>query len=144
MLHNHKIRLEIQLWELLVLFVCTAETVLWTNSSLTSAFDTTTITLSNFSSYEALKVYYRYSTSDATESYVIVKIDTAGPGSGHLAYRGGGIFINNSTYKTVEFVRYIAFTTSDNTKLTISSARKFNGTEAQNGYGIPIKICGIK
>ena len=117
-----------------------SETVLWTNSSPTTSFAAKTVTLSqSIANFERVRIYWRGSTSLATEASIDVSISDLQSFTGNSALRGSlGIINTNGSNYTRSFA-YV-----NNTSIAFTNAYPFDNTSAVNIVAIPTKICGLK
>lgn len=116
-----------------------SETTLWTNSTPTSSFPNSDITLNNnLSEYDSIRIYYRVSTSNNKTTFVDVSesdfIEMVGI-DGTLKV-GISCFDGGTTY--LRALNYI-----DNYTVHFNSAGQLGVTTLSNTKCIPVKICGL-
>ena len=116
------------------------ETVLWTNQSPTSAFAAQNVTLSeSIDDYNAIRIYWRLSTSDSTTAYIDVPKESLKT----LSYASGHACIALNAYvSTLIWLRIMSYV--DDTKINFSTSYRVNNTGSNTSYAIPTKICGLK
>lgn len=123
------------------------ETTLWTNSAPTSNFNTQDVPLSDdYTNYKSIRIYYRYSTTDSTETYIEYDksiIDgwvTKGTTPPAFAPLGSIAFM----YGGNQFVRPIRRGANGATNtFYVYIAYRMNTSGNTQSYGIPTKITGI-
>lgn len=117
------------------------ETVLWNNSNPTSAMgDSVSLSLSDdLNNYKYIKVTFRTSRTNSTESSVIMSIDDfkATAGSAEGSFR-----LTICAYTTALFVRIIRY--NSDTSVVVSRAISFTSSTENNNATIPTKISGLK
>lgn len=114
------------------------ETVLWTNPSPTSQFATQTITVSDLSEYDYIRVYFRVSKSIDTELSVIMsKADFYNSIEGNTK----DVLSIGATGTTGTAVCRQIYNLS-NTQIKFGSA--FTSSGINNDYAIPTKVSAIK
>ena len=117
-----------------------SETVLWTNPSPTAAFDGQTLSLSDsLSNYDYVKIDYRASTTNATESSMIIPISSFYVEDTVTVSRSIAVKLSNSWYERL-------FNRSNNMGVIFANCikRKDNSGTATNIFAIPTKISGLK
>lgn len=114
------------------------ETVLWTNPSPTSQFATQTITVSDLSEYDYIRVYFRVSKSIDTELSVIMsKADFYNSIEGNTK----DVLSIGATGTTGSAVCRQIYNLS-NTQIKFGSA--FTSSGINNDYAIPTKVSAIR
>lgn len=117
-----------------------SETVLWTNPSPTASFAAQTITLSSdINNFKYLKIVYKLSTSNNTESYAIYAVDEfknmiigVGYACGAISGRPGG----------TNLARRLGYASDTSIRFMDSSGIGVASTD-NNGL-IPLAIYGMK
>lgn len=117
------------------------ETTLWTNSSPTSNFSGQNISLSDdIDNYDWLKIKYRWSTSDSTESSTIVEVSEFKKSSSSndtlRPWNIGGRFGSTGYLRMPYYV--------SDTQINIPNCCPYNTNSTNNGRVIPTKVIGIK
>lgn len=112
------------------------ETELWQNSAPTASFSAQSVTLSDdITNYDYIRVYWRYSTSDTTESSELMSVSdfqqSETTGKPNMAI---GVRTSSPTKRGVNFM--------SNTSVGFASAVSDAGNVA-NGNAIPTKITGL-
>jgi hypothetical protein len=120
-----------------------SETTLWTNSNATSAFASQTITVSDMSSYEYIKLYYKIHRSEGTVKgeaifpLSIFKTMTEQNVSYTPTMAFGGRNSSGSTY--VRRIFYVS-----NTQIKFTTAQQTGVSGSDTSWAIPTKITGLK
>ena len=120
-----------------------SETTLWTNSNATSAFVAQTITVSDMSSYEYIKLYYKIHRSEGTVKgeaifpLNVFKTMTEQNVSYIPTMAFGGRNSSGSTY--VRRIFYVS-----NTQIKFSTAQQTGVSGSDTSWAIPTKITGLK
>ena len=115
-------------------------TVLWENSSPTSAFANQTLTLlDDITNYDFLRVSWRYQQADAMECYEDIPVADFIANGADLTY---GTKYVLGIYGGVYAVRTVTYAT--NTTIVIGTATRVGGTNTYTNCVIPLKIVGIK
>lgn len=120
------------------------ETTLWTNSSPTSTFANTTVTLSqSIENFDYIKFRIASTKSNTAESYQAESIFSVADvkRSTTTTYAPQCIISSRST-SGGQYVRRFLY--ESNTSLSISSGQQIAGTSGNNNYVIPLSIVGIK
>lgn len=112
------------------------ETELWQNSAPTASFSSQEVTLSDdMTNYDYIRVYWRYSTSDTTESSELMSVsDFQQSGTTRKPNMAIGVRTSSPTKRGVNFM--------SNTSVGFASAVSDAGNVA-NGNAIPTKITGL-
>ena len=116
------------------------ETVLWTNSSPTSNWTGTGVTVPDISGYDYIKFEFRVSTSVSdTFAFMCTSEDLRNADNTHNSLMPcvGGIGSVSGV-----FIRRIIC--NSDTNLTVDTAYQLNTTANNNSVGIPTRIIGIK
>lgn len=118
------------------------ETKLWENSSPTSNFTTTSVSLSQaITNFDAIGIYYRYSTTNSTTNCLIMSVTDW---TQSTASRGAlDVFIS------ANYARAVAVGINSTTEVSFGSAAQkltssSSAVDSKPGYCIPTKIVGIK
>ena len=120
------------------------ETVLWENSSPSSAFAAKTVTLSdNLSNYKKLRIYAIRTTGDATPIHW-TEVNLA---DGEIDYYVDGTnimaFSINMQGEKYNYSR-LGYITTAKTGVYFTTAYRLNSSSGHNtGYCVPVKISGI-
>lgn len=119
------------------------ETVLWTNPSPSSAWSNssqTTITFpQSMLDFDELKVTWKASTTDATESYIKIPVSALARGAdGKTRFYLSGLVSSNAYCRNITY--------GSNTSIVISGGiYQVNGSSTiANTNGIPLEVEGIK
>lgn len=114
------------------------EVVLWSNPNPTAQMSNPTLTMSeNITNYDYVRIYWRISTTDSTESSIIVASGDISPDA-----------VNNNTISFnsraggYNFGRML-FVDSTPDSIIITTAVRRGQTNLDNTMAIPTKICGI-
>ena len=115
------------------------ETILWTNPSPTSSISSeTTYTISSIANYDFIRVYFRRSTSDSTETSVLYTKPEFLALTGTDKFRASG----SLNISGVNYARPINVQSA--TSITVGYCYKLGSSAGQsNSYLIPTKICGL-
>lgn len=114
------------------------ETTLWTNSAPSTAFLTTTVTLSDdITNYDYIKVVGNSSTSDTKKTYAMISVDDF-----LLTASTVQPIIIQGDVSTTRGARSVQYAT--NTTVLIDDAYAVGGSGKNNGAAIPVQIIGIK
>lgn len=116
-----------------------SETELWTNSAPTSDFSSGTQTVSNMSSYDYIKVYFKPTkSSSAVYSTIFDRVELVS------THSGSNYVIGCTTSSSI--VRARRFRANSATQVNFTACYRVDGTAegSQTGSVIPTKITGIK
>ena len=115
------------------------ETVLWTNSSPTSAYATGNITLPQaITKFDYIKLKCRATTSNFTETESIQPIAYLGTDTDYTSYLMCSMNISN-----LGWIRHVTKGTSDS-QVVIHKCYQIAGTGESTNYLIPLEIIGLK
>lgn len=106
--------------------------VLWENASVTSAFDSQTLTISNLSKYQGIWIIYRYDKGDDTRFSVYIPTKLSSRGKAGCTV---------STLSTAN--QYYREASVWGNTVQIGNAFMIGGVQ-NNNYAIPVAIYGIK
>lgn len=117
-----------------------SETVLWTNASPTSTFNSQTVTLSDdINNYDYIKITYRASTTLTSTLSIMLSLEewlktTNATG---VCYPAIAVRINSVVY-----ARRVSHNTD--TDVIFASAIRMNASGANQDYIIPTEVIGLK
>ena len=116
------------------------ETVLWTNPSPTSIFNAQTVSLSDSKmNYDFIKIYWRLSTTNASESFIMVDPTTI-----PLDLTVGLPMAISARLTNNGSVSGRIIVSNTDTSMLIAASILRNSTQGDNTTAIPTKITGCK
>ena len=116
------------------------ETTIWTNSSPTSTFPDTTITLSDsISNYKFLKIKFRKATTASDETSVMFDCDDF---TEQIINTNKSVTCIAFVGTSVTYARRIGYV--DDTHIHIDKNIQINGQATTTNYNIPVEIIGLK
>jgi len=116
------------------------ETTLWTNSSPTSGFNASNVTLSDSTNnYKYIKIYWRTSTSNSTIGSIIIDKDTWDTMTEASNHPKAGIaaYTNSATHNRIIFK-------VSATEIRVGLCYQVGASTYSANNVIPTKICGLK
>lgn len=122
------------------------ETVLWTNSSVTTAFGAQTVTLSeSLDGYNKMRIYTVRTINTTPDDAEFIDINLAdGMIDWYTTGTDKGAFAIAMQGTSYDYARFATITTAK-TGVTFSRAYRLNSTSGHSSnYCVPVKISGIK
>ena len=117
------------------------ETTLWTNSSPTSNFAYQTVSLSDsMDNYDFLAFYWRISTSNASETHLIIPVSEFKKEDNTLTLTFKSLI--GVQYNAATYARLLAYISE--TQSVLGTAYQLGGSATNNSLIIPTKIIGMK
>lgn len=120
-----------------------SSTLLWSNSSASSSFPQSTITLSSgMSNYSYLRIVYKASTSKTTEGTLIVPVSVMENSLWNDATKPLVSITGRANSSTAQCTRRITWIS--NTQINIAPAYQAGSTSSDNTAAIPLYVYGLK
>lgn len=120
-----------------------SSTLLWSNSSASSSFPQSTITLSSsMSNYSYLRIVYKASTSKTTEGTLIVPVSVMQNSLWNDATKPLVSITGRANSSTAQCTRRITWIS--NTQINIAPAYQAGSTSSDNTAAIPLYVYGLK